>query len=163
MAEKTHSLSLFRQYTTDDRKGIERTRGMGMTCMQRSVCNYNGKSWYLNTVLGTNYKLKLNRTTLFVLILRATPKCYLKDQEKHAKTNTVCKWVVSRCKGHVYPSCYEGPNYSIHYSIFMWQNLAKFLLPFSLLLLLAAPQAPARQIEAQVVCCTPKSLNIRGW
>lgn len=83
------------------------------TCMQ-SVCNYNGKSWYLNTVLGTNYKLKLNRTILFILILRATPKCYLKDQGKNAKTNTVCKWVVGRCKGHVYPSCSEGPSYSIH-------------------------------------------------
>ena len=30
MAEKTHSLSLFGQLTTDTSKGIERTFGMGM-------------------------------------------------------------------------------------------------------------------------------------
>lgn len=30
MAEKIHSLSLFRQYRTDASKGIERTFGMGM-------------------------------------------------------------------------------------------------------------------------------------
>lgn len=81
-------------------------------CMQESLNNYNSKSWYLNTILGANYKLKLNGTTLFIrlLILRAALKCCSKDLEKNAKKNTVCKWVVGRCKGHVYPSCYEVPN-----------------------------------------------------
>jgi len=82
--------------------------------MQESLYNYDSKSQYFSTALGENYKIKLNRTTLFILllVLRAIPKCYSKDQEKNAKKNTVYKQVVGGCKGHVYQSCYEVPNYS---------------------------------------------------
>lgn len=75
--------------------------------------------------------------------------------------NTVCKQVLGRYKGHVYSRCYDVPNYcKIVYSC---DRIWLRFFHLSLLLLLAAPQAPAREIQPQAaVCCIASSLNIRG-